>query len=179
MKLILILEERFNNNMHRHQGVAWEAVREKITKNSKLLETLQQMEESGGEIDVVVFSDNQLGYCDCSKESPILRRSLCYDRESEQNRNKKNVYPKGNVIDMAQLMGIELLTEEQYFELQAIEDFDIKTSSWLKTDSEIREKGGAIFGDKRFGRTFVYHNGADSFYSSRGFRGVVFINLAR
>jgi hypothetical protein len=167
------LAARFEQNMNRHKGLEWASVQAKLEANSEKLWSLNEMERSGGEPDVVGHDEKtgEYVFCDCSAESPNGRRSICYDRDGQQAREKKGVYPGGNAIDMAAVMGIELLTEEQYRELQRLGDFDTKTSSWVKTPSDIRKLGGALFVDRRYGHVFVYHNGAPSFYSARAFRG--------
>ena len=171
--LLEILKARFEKNMNRHKGLAWDKVQEKLEANTKKLDVLNEMEQTGGEPDVVGY-DKKTGeyiFYDCSAETPKGRRSVCYDREGLESRKEHK--PANNAIDMAAAMGIELLTEEQYRELQQLGTFDTKTSSWLKAPPEIRKLGGAIFGDSRYGRVFVYHNGAQSYYSSRGFRGLL------
>ncbi|MFY9165682.1 MAG: DUF4256 domain-containing protein [Limnochordia bacterium] len=172
--LMEVLQRRFEGNMHRHPGLNWEDVRARLEANPEKLQVLKAMEETGGEPDVI-GQDEQGRYlfCDCSKESPTGRRGLCYDGEAEAQREKKGVAPKGNVLDMARQMGVELLDEEQYIALQQLGPFDTKTSSWVKAPEDVRKLGGALFGDHRYGRTFIYHNSAGSFYSSRGFRGLV------
>ena len=170
-ELIKILKARFEKNMNRHKNIDWEKVQEKLKKNPGKIWSLSEMERTGGEPDVVGF-DNKKGefiFYDCSAESPVGRRSVCYDREGLESRKEHK--PKNNTVDMAADMGIELLTEEQYRELQKLGKFDTKTSSWLKTPIDIRKLGGAIFADFRFGKVFVYHNGAQSYYGGRGFRG--------
>ncbi|MCM3478605.1 DUF4256 domain-containing protein [Caldibacillus thermoamylovorans] len=170
-KLLEILKTRFEKNMNRHNGLEWEKVQAKLETNTEKLWSLYEMERTGGEPDVVGF-DKETGefiFYDCSPESPKGRRSVCYDREALESRKKHK--PQNNAIDMARDMGIEILSEEQYRELQKLGHFDTKTSSWVKTPENIRKLGGAIFGDRRFGTVFVYHNGADSYYASRGFRG--------
>jgi hypothetical protein len=170
-KLLQTLEARFRKNMHRHQGIAWADVRTRLEGDEKALESLQAMEASGGEPDVI-SRDGDTGrytFCDCSAETPSGRRSLCYDREARESR--KEHAPADSAEEMAAQMGIELLTEEQYRELQAFGDFDTKTSSWVATPPEVRRLGGALFCDRRYGRVFVYHNGAQSYYAARGFRG--------
>lgn len=171
-ELFKILKDRFQANMERHEGLEWQKIQEKLEKNPNKLWSLYQMEITGGEPDVVGYDskNNEYIFYDCSKESPKGRRNLCYDREAEQERLKKGVEPAGNVLDMAAYMGIEILTEEEYRELQKLGEFDTKTSSWIKTPDDIRKLGGAIFADKRYGHVFIYHNSAPSFYSSRGFR---------
>ncbi|MBI5667386.1 MAG: DUF4256 domain-containing protein [Chloroflexi bacterium] len=172
-ELLRVLKARFEKNMNRHEGLEWAKVQAKLEANSEKLWSLHEMERTGGEPDVVGY-DKKTGeyiFCDCSAESPKGRRNVCYDREGQQAREKQGVYPAGNVIDMATAMGIELLTEEQYRELQKLGNFDTKTSSWVKTPAEIRKLGGALFADRRYGQLFVYHNSAPTFYSARGFRG--------
>ncbi|MCM3056186.1 DUF4256 domain-containing protein [Caldibacillus thermoamylovorans] len=170
-KLLEILKNRFEKNMNRHNGLEWEKVQAKLETNTEKLWSLYEMERTGGEPDVVGF-DKETGefiFYDCSPESPKGRRSVCYDREALESR--KNHKPQNNAIDMARDMGIEILSEEQYRELQKLGHFDTKTSSWVKTPENIRKLGGAIFCDRRYDTVFVYHNGADSYYASRGFRG--------
>jgi Protein of unknown function (DUF4256) len=172
-ELLTALKARFEKNMNRHKGLEWAKVPAKLKANTEKLWSLNEMERTGGEPDVVGFDKKTGAYIfyDCSPESPKGRRSICYDREALESRKEHK--PENNAIDMAAAMGIELLTEEQYRELQTLGNFDAKTSSWLKTPSEIRKLGGAIFADFRFGNVFVYHNGADSYYAARGFRGSV------
>jgi hypothetical protein len=170
-KLLEILKTRFEKNMNRHNGLEWEKVQAKLETNTEKLWSLYEMERTGGEPDVVGF-DKETGefiFYDCSPESPKGRRSVCYDREALESRKKHK--PQNNAIDMARDMGIEILSEEQYRELQKLGHFDTKTSSWVKTPENIRKLGGAIFCDRRYDTVFVYHNGADSYYASRGFRG--------
>lgn len=172
-ELLSTLEARFKKNMNRHKGHEWAEVQTRLEANSEKLWSLNEMERTGGEPDVIGH-DKKTGeyiFYDCSAESPIGRRNICYDREGQEAREKKGVYPRGNAIDIAAAMGIELLSEEQYRELQKLGNFDTKTSSWVKTPSDIRKLGGAIFVDRRYDHIFVYHNSAPSFYSSRGFRG--------
>jgi len=171
VELLTELKTRFEENMNRHNGLQWAKVETKLEADTKKLWSLFEMERTGGEPDVVGF-DRKTGeiiFYDCAAESPKGRRSLCYDRQGLESRKEHK--PENNAIDMAAAMGIELLTEEQYRELQQLGEFDTKTSSWLQTPSDIRKLGGAIFGDYRFGRVFVYHNGAESYYAARGFRG--------
>ena len=171
--LLDILKARFEENMNRHKGLSWDKVQARLQANTKKLDSLHEMEQTGGEPDVVGY-DKKTGeyiFYDCSAETPKGRRSVCYDREALESRKEHK--PANNAIDMAAAMGIDLLTEEQYRELQQLGTFDIKTSSWLKVPPEIRKLGGAIFGDSRYGRVFVYHNGAQAYYSSRGFRGLL------
>ncbi|MDR2038834.1 MAG: DUF4256 domain-containing protein [Bacteroidales bacterium] len=165
------LKERFERNMHRHQGIKWVNVQVKLEAHPEKLWSLIEMERTGGEPDIVGDETETGAYIfyDCSAESPKGRRNVCYDREGQESR--KEHQPENNAVDMAADMGIELLTEETYRTLQKLESFDTKTSSWLKTPAEIRKLGGAIFGDYRYGHTFVYHNGASSYYAVRGFRG--------
>lgn len=174
-ELMKVLESRFEENMNRHKDIKWEDVKTRLDSNKTKLDSLGKMEETGGEPDVIAYDGEAdvFIFCDCSKESPKGRRNTCYDQEAEDERIKKGVHPKGNALGMAADMGIEILNEEQYFELQKLGEFDNTTSSWLKTPHEVRELGGAIFGDRRFGRVFIYHNGAPSFYSARGFRGIL------
>jgi len=170
-ELLSELKTRFEENMNRHKGREWAKVQAKLEANTKKLWSLSEMERTGGEPDVVGF-DKKTGeyiFYDCSAESPTGRRSFCYDRQALDSRKEHK--PKNSAIDMAAAMGIELLTEEQYRELQRLGNFDTKTSSWITTPSEVRKLGGAIFADFRFGRVFVYHNGAESYYAARAFRG--------
>ncbi len=170
-ELLSALKARFEKNMHRHKGLEWTKVQAKLEASTEKLWSLNEMERTGGEPDVVDYekkTDEYIFY-DCSAESPKGRRSLCYDREALESRKKFK--PKDTAMDMASAMGIELLTEDQYRDLQKLGDFDTKTSSWLKTPADIRKLGGAIFADFRFGHIFVYHNGAESYYAARGFRG--------
>jgi hypothetical protein len=172
-ELLKILKIRFGENMNRHKGLKWAKVQAKLEAHPEKLSSLYAMESTGGEADVVGY-DKKTGehiFYDCSAESPEGRRSICYDGEGQQAREDKGVHPAGNAIDMAAEMGIELLTVGQYRELQKLGEFDTKTSSWIKTPSEIRELGGALFADRRYDQIFVYHNSAPSFYASRGFRG--------
>ena len=169
-ELLSTLKARFEKNMNRHKGIEWAKVQAKLEADPEKLWSLNEMERTGGEPDVVGF-DKKTGeyiFYDCSAESPTGRRSFCYDRQALDSRKEHK--PKNSAIDMAAAMGIELLTEEQYRELQKLGNFDTKTSSWITTPSEIRKLGGAIFADFRFGRVFVYHNGAESYYAARAFR---------
>ena len=170
-ELLSVLKARFEKNMNRHKGFEWDRVQAKLEANTEKLWSLNEMERTGGEPDVV-FYDKETGehiFYDCSTESPKGRRSVCYDREGLESRKEHK--PENNAIDMAAAMGIELLTEEQYRELQKFGDFDTKTSSWVKTPSDIRKLGGALFADRRYDKVFVYHNGAPSYYGVRAFRG--------
>jgi hypothetical protein len=168
-ELLKSLNERFEKNMNRHKGLEWEKVQAKLETSAEKLWSLSEMERTGGEPDVVGFDSGEFIFYDCSAESPKGRRSLCYDREAWEARKEHK--PKDNAMDMASAMGIEILTEEEYRELQKLGIFDAKTSSWVKAPSDIRKLGGAIFCDFRFGRVFTYHNGAESYYGARGFRG--------
>lgn len=170
-ELLNILKVRFENNMNRHKGLEWAKVQAKLETNTGKLRSLSEMEITGGEPDVVGYDETTGEYIfyDCSAESPKGRRSLCYDHEALESRKENR--PENNVIDMAAAMGIELLTEEEYRNLQEIGKFDTKTSSWIKTPTEIRKLGGALFCDRRYDHVFVYHNGAESYYGARGFRG--------
>jgi hypothetical protein len=170
-ELLLAVRTRFEKNMNRHKGLEWTKVQAKLNANPEKLWSLNEMERTGGEPDVVGF-DKKTGeytFCDCSAESPKGRRSVCYDHEALEARKEHK--PENSAVQMAADMGIELLTEEQYRELQKLGKFDMKTSSWVKTPAEIRKLGGAIFADFRFGHIFVYHNGAESYYAARAFRG--------
>src|SRR6266853_4630151 len=173
-ELLTVLKARFEKNMNRHKGLEWAKVESRICgmeTNAEKLWSLNEMERTGGEPDVVGH-DKKMGeyiFYDCSAETPKARTSVCYDREALESRKEHK--PKNNAVDMAVAMGIELLTEEQYRELQRFGDFDTKTSSWVKTPSHIRKLGGALFCDRRFDTVFVYHNGAESYYAARAFRG--------
>lgn len=169
--LIQTLKTRFGKNMSRHQGLDWDKIQTKLEALPEKLWSLNEMEQSGGEPDVIGY-DNKTGeyiFYDCSAETPKGRRSLCYDREALESRKEHK--PENNAMDLASTMGIEILTEEQYRELQKLGEFDLKTSSWVKTPAEIRKSGGALFCDRRYNHVFVYHNGAESYYGVRGFRG--------
>ena len=170
-ELIVILEARFSKHMERHSELTWEPVKEALENNPTALAILLEMEKTGGEPDVVGVDLQQSGYLfyDCSAESPQGRRSYCYDDVALNARKKHK--PEDSAVKSAQKMGIELLSEEEYGYLQTLGNFDLKTSSWLATTKEVRELGGALFADKRYNRTFTYHNGADSYYANRGFRG--------
>jgi hypothetical protein len=169
-ELLKILKARFEKNAKRHKGIEWAKVETKLEKTNKLW-SLNEMERTGGEPDVVAF-DKKTGeyvFYDCSAETPKERRSFCYDGEALKSRKEHK--PKNSALEMADEMGIEILTEEQYRELQELGEFDLKTSSWVKTPPEIRKRGGALFCDRRYDHVFVYHNGAESYYAARGFRG--------
>ncbi|MFE7064022.1 DUF4256 domain-containing protein [Sutcliffiella sp. NPDC057660] len=174
-ELLRVLKDRFEKNMNRHEGLEWANVQAKLSANAEKLWSLHEMEVTGGEPDVVGYDKEKDEYmfCDCSVESPKGRRSVCYDREALEARKKHK--PENSAIDMATAMGIELLTEEQYRALQELGNFDMKTSSWVQTPADIRKLGGALFCDYRFGHVFVYHNGADSYYGARGFRGMLMV----
>lgn len=174
-ELLSMLENRFRMNMNRHKGLVWDDIRSKLDSRPEMVRALSEMERTGGEPDVI-GRDKKTGkyiFCDCSPESPKGRRNTCYDREGQEAREKQDIHPAGNAVDMAEAIGIELLSEEQYRELQKVENFDLKTSSWVKTPPEIRNLGGALFADRRYDHVFIYHNSAPSFYSSRGFRGLL------
>ena len=170
-EFLSVLKARFEKNMHRHKGLEWDKVQAKLDANTEKLWSLIEMERTGGEPDVVGYDEKQDEYifCDCSAESPIGRRSICFDREALDARKKHK--PENSAMDMATAMGIEMLTEEQYRALQKLEKFDLKTSSWVQTPADIRKLGGALFCDCRYEQVFLYHNGADSYYGARGFRG--------
>jgi hypothetical protein len=172
-ELLRTLKVRFEKNMNRHKGLEWAKVQAKLEAKADKLWSLNEMERTGGEPDVVGY-DKKTGeymFYDCSAESPKGRRSVCYDRDALESR--KQYKPENSAMDMAAAMGIELLTEEQYRELQKLENFDTKTSSWVKTPADIRKLGGALFCDRRYDHVFVYHNGAESYYAARGFRGLL------
>lgn len=172
--LLSVLENRFKRHPERHPHLRWEAVETYVKQQKSALQTLLAMESSGGEPDVVSFEDGAY-FCDCSPESPKGRRSLCYDDEALQKRKENK--PAGSAVKEAAKMGIQLLTVPQYHHLQTLAAFDCKTSSWLQTPESIRKKGGALFGDRRYDAVFIYHNGAESYYAARGFRGVLKLNL--
>ncbi len=172
-ELLKALKARFENNMNRHKGLEWAKVQAKLEANIEKLWSLSEMERTGGEPDVVGL-DKKTGeyiFYDCSAESPQGRRNVCYDREGLDSRKEHK--PENSAVDMATTMGIELLTEEQYRELQKLGNFDTKTSSWVKTPSDIRKRGGALFADRRYDNVFVYHNSAPSYYGGRAFRGLL------
>ncbi|MBS1589834.1 MAG: DUF4256 domain-containing protein [Bacteroidetes bacterium] len=171
--LLKVLKARFDKNKHRHQGIEWKEVEARLVMQPTKLWSINEMEGTGGEPDVVVFDpkDKMFVFCDCASESPKGRRSICYDHEALASRKEHK--PKNSAVNMAEEMGIELLDEFQYGQLQSLEQVDSKTSSWLKSPESVRKQGGAIFGDFRFGRVFYYHNGAESYYAGRGFRGLL------
>ena len=170
-QIMQTLKDRFEKNMTRHQGLIWEDIQEKLLASPEKLWSIYEMERTGGEPDVVVLDELEdvIVFYDCSSESPIGRRSVCYDQEALEARKKHK--PENSAIAMAQEMGVEILTEEQYRNLQQIGTFDLKSSSWVETPENIRKLGGALFCDRRYDTVFVYHNGADSYYAARGFRG--------
>jgi len=170
-ELFAVLKARFEKNMNRHKNLKWPEVQARLEASPEKLQSIHEMERTGGEPDVVSHDEKTGEYIfyDCSAESPKGRRSICYDREALESRKENK--PEGSALDMADAMGIELLTEDQYRELQKLGDFDEKTSSWVKTPSDIRKLGGALFCDRRYDHVFVYHNGASSYYAARGFRG--------
>jgi hypothetical protein len=172
-ELLGALKERFEQNTHRHKGIAWADVEARLAKDADALKALRAMEASGGEPDVIGRDKKtgQVVFCDCSLQSPSGRRSVCYDREALDSRKEHK--PKSSAVEMAASMGIELLTEEEYRALQQLEEFDTKTSSWIRTPSDVRSLGGALFCDRRYGKVFTYHNGAESYYAARGFRGLL------
>ena len=172
-ELLRTLKARFEKNMQRHEGVTWDEVQARFANNPAALRSLGAMEATGGEPDVIGHDKKtgRLTFCDCSAESPTGRRSLCYDAAALDARKENK--PQGSAIEMAAGIGVELLTEEQYRALQALGEFDTKTSSWIQTPPEVRSLGGALFCDRRYGRVFTYHNGAQSYYSGRGFRGLL------
>ncbi|HLD64825.1 MAG TPA: DUF4256 domain-containing protein [Pseudomonas sp.] len=170
-ELVRTLQDRFEQNPHRHEGIPWAEVRARLESNPSALKSLHAMETTAGEPDVIGH-DQETGrftFCDCAAESPTGRRSVCYDAGALDSRKEHK--PQSSAVEMAREMGIELLTEEQYRALQQLGEFDRKTSSWLRTPPDLRSLGGALFGDRRYGRVFVYHNGAQSYYAARGFRG--------
>lgn len=171
--LLKTLQTRFEKNMRRHKGLDWAEIQARLQEAPTKLWSLNEMERTGGEPDVIGY-DKKTGeyfFCDCSPESPVGRRNVCYDPEALESRKQHK--PENSAIGMAAAMGIELLTEQQYAELQRLGQFDTKSSSWVKTPPEVRELGGAVFCDRRYNRVFVYHNGAESYYAARGFRGLL------
>lgn len=171
--LLKTLGERFRKNNARHEGITWEDVLTKLAQNPNALWSISEMERTGGEPDVIGAEGSKIIFCDCSKESPEGRRNVCYDRAALESRKKFK--PPHSAVEMAAEMGIELLSEEQYRDLQKLGEFDTKTSSWIITPEQIRKLGGALFCDRRYDTVFVYHNGADSYYAVRGFRGRILI----
>lgn len=171
--LISTLQSRFEKNLKRHQGIEWEEIQSRLEAHPDRLWSLHQMEDTGGEPDVTGYDkkNNQYIFCDCSAESPRGRRSVCYDQPAREGRKEHK--PRTSAMEMADQMGIQLLSEQQYRHLQELGDFDLKTSSWILTPADIREQGGALFCDCRYGHVFVYHNGAESYYAARGFRGLL------
>jgi len=174
-ELLNTLKVRFEKNMGRHKGLEWLKIQAKLESHPEKLGSLNAMESTGGEPDVVRYDKNtdEYFFYDCSAETPNGRRSICYDGAGQEEREKKGIYPAGNAVDIAAAMGIELLNEDQYRELQKLGKFDTKTSSWIQTPADIRKLGGALFCDCRYGHVFMFHNGAESFYSARGFRGLL------
>lgn len=174
-ELLETLRARFEKNMHRHKGLEWRKVQAKLEAQPEKLASLFAMEITGGEPDVVGYDEKtgEFIFYDCSAESPKGRRSICYDREGQLEREKEGVHPAGNAVELAAEMGIEILNEDQYRELQKLGEFDTKTESWIQTPADIRKLGGALFCDRRYGHVFVFHNSARSFYASRGFRGLL------
>jgi hypothetical protein len=172
-ELLQTLKARFEKHMPRHPGLAWAEVQARLDAHPDALRALREMEATGGEPDVIGprGAAGQLTFCDCAAESPAGRRSLCYDREALDSRKENK--PQGSAVEMAAAMGIALLTEAQYRELQTLGEFDVKTSSWVQTPADVRSLGGALFCDRRYGKVFVYHNGAPSYYAARGFRGLL------
>ncbi|RYE80477.1 MAG: DUF4256 domain-containing protein [Oxalobacteraceae bacterium] len=167
------LKARFDANMHRHMGVVWAKVQARLEANDAAMKSLGEMEASGGEPDVIAHDEKsgEITFCDCATESPAGRRSLCYDRRALDSRKENK--PKGSAKELAVAMGVEILSEPQYRALQALGEFDLKTSSWVATPEEVRALGGALFCDRRYGKVFVYHNGAESYYAARGFRALL------
>lgn len=173
--LLQTLQDRFEKNMGRHNGLDWPKIQAKLKGQPEKLASLHAMESTGGEPDVI-GCDEKTGeyiFCDCSTQSPVGRRSICYDKDGQEERERKDVHPAGNAVGLAEAMGIELLNEEQYRALQMLGEFDTKTESWIQTPPEIRKLGGAVYGDRRYNTVFVCHNSAPSFYAARGFRGLL------
>lgn len=169
--LFAALQARFEKNMPRHEGIAWADVQARLESDAGALKSLAAMEATGGEPDVIGREGGAFVFCDCAAESPSGRRSLCYDREALDARKENK--PQGSAVEMAAELGIELLDEKQYRQLQELGEFDLKTSSWIRTPAEIRSLGGALFCDRRYGKVFTYHNGVQSYYAARGFRGLL------
>jgi Protein of unknown function (DUF4256) len=174
-QLLRLLRDRFEKNMQRHQGLAWVNVEAKLEARPATMKSLHGMESTGGEPDVIGYekASGQYIFCDCSTESPLGRRSLCYDRDALNSRKENK--PEGSATDAAAAMGVDLLDEAQYRKLQQLGEFDLKTSSWVATPKDVRSLGGALFCDRRYGKVFVYHNGAQSYYAARGFRGLLYL----
>ncbi len=174
-QFIQTLQARFDKHKQRHQGIAWEDVQARLKAHPQALQALQAMEASGGEPDVIArdAATSRITFCDCAPESPAGRRSLCYDGQARLARKENR--PEGSAVEMAAEMGVELLTEAQYRQLQALGEFDLKTSSWIATPDDVRQLGGALFCDRRYGKVFVYHNGVQSYYAARGFRAALSI----
>ena len=174
-ELLKVLKARFDKNMQRHAEIAWSDVQARLEGNADALQSLNVMELTGGEPDVIGIAKGTslFIFCDCSAESPVGRRSTCYDAEARESRKENK--PESSAVELAAEMGIEVLTEEQYRELQTLGEFDAKTSSWIKTPSDVRALGGALFCDRRYGKVFTYHNGAQSYYAARGFRGLLLV----
>jgi hypothetical protein len=173
--MLSTVKDRFESNMSRHTGLEWAKVQAKLEANSGKLWSLSEMERTGGEPDVIGYDETagEFVFVDCSAETPKGRRNVCYDGEGQAEREKHGVHPAGNAVNMAAAIGVELLDEDQYRQLQRIGEFDTKTSSWIKTPEDIRKLGGATFADRRYNHVFVYHNSAPTFYSSRAFRGML------
>jgi hypothetical protein len=174
-ELLETLKTRFEHHMDRHPGLDWAKIQARLEARPEALSTLHAMESTGGDPDVVGYDENSDEYLfvDCSEQSPAGRRSICYDGKGQAERERKGVFPGGNAVDLAAAMGVELLDEDQYRRLQELGEFDTKTESWIRTPDDIRKLGGGIFADRRYGRVFVFHNSAPSFYASRGFRGAL------
>jgi hypothetical protein len=172
-KILETLKSRFEKNMQRHKGIKWDDVAGRLAKNANAIDSLSQMEDTGGEPDVIGRDRKSREYifCDCAPESPKGRRSLCYDRKALDSRKENK--PRGSANEMAETLGITMLNEDEYRDLQAMGEFDLKTSSWINTPEDVRKLGGALFCDRRFGKVFLYHNGAESYYAARGFRGLL------
>jgi hypothetical protein len=173
VEFIELLKARFTKHINRHKEIDWKKVEEKLLAHPEKITVLKEMDATGGEPDVIGYDKqtNAFIFCDCSAESPIGRRSLCYDRSALESRKENK--PQGNAIDIAAAIGIQIMTEQEYRQLQTLGEFDRKTSSWIKTPSTIRDLGGALFCDRRYNQVFVYHNGAESYYAARGFRGIL------